>query len=67
MQMITNLKEIRTKAGLTQQQLADQIDVGRTTVTMWESGANIPPTKYLVAIAEALSCTVDELLNNQTA
>ena len=38
------------------------IGVKRSTLAMWESGANMPPTKYLLAIAEVLGCTVDELL-----
>lgn len=56
------IKQIREEKGLTQQQLADLLNVGRTVVTMWESGENTPPTKHLAPLASALGCTVDELL-----
>jgi DNA-binding XRE family transcriptional regulator len=61
------LKIARKRYGVTQDELAKRLGVGRTTVTMWETGANMPPTKYLVAIAEALGCTVDELLKPESA
>ena len=61
-----NLKTLREGQHLTQQQLADRLNVGRTTVTMWESGETTPPTKYLLALAEILGCTVDELLTQGT-
>ena len=57
-----NLKALRESRHLTQQQLADQLNVGRTTVTMWETGETTPPTKYLLALSEILDCTLDELL-----
>ncbi len=33
-----DLKRIRQQLGLTQQELADQLGVGRVTVTRWELG-----------------------------
>ena len=61
---MTRLSEIRKSAGLTQQQLADFIGVKRTTLSMWEIGENTPPTKYLLSLAEALGCTVEDLLKS---
>ena len=60
--MMTKLKELRKTAGLTQPQLADQIGVKRTALTNWETGVNNIPSKYLLALAEALNCSVEELL-----
>ena len=59
---MSNLGVLRKNAGLTQQQLADKLNVKRTTLTMWEIGRNNPPTKYLLALADALGCTVEDLL-----
>jgi transcriptional regulator with XRE-family HTH domain len=56
------LGELRKAAGLTQQQLADILGVNRTVVTNWEIGISKTPAKYLLALAEALGCTVEDLL-----
>ena len=65
--MNDKIRQMREEVGLSQQKLADSIGVGRTTVTMWETGANTPPTKMLKVLAKVLGCTVDELLNNEDA
>ena len=59
---MTNLKPLRKAQHLTQQQLAEMLGVGRTTVTMWESGEIAPPTKYLLDLARILDCSVEDLL-----
>lgn len=59
---MTKLGALRKAAGLTQQELADQLGVNRTVITNWETGVNITPTKYLLALAEALGCSVEDLL-----
>lgn len=35
-----NLQFIRTQAGITQEQLAEQLDVSRQSVSKWESGVS---------------------------
>lgn len=59
---MSRLSTLRKAAGLTQQQLADLLGVKRTVVTNWETGVAITPTKYLLALAEILGCTVEDLL-----
>lgn len=59
---MSNMATFRKARNMSQADLAAIIGVKRSTLAMWESGANMPPTKYLVAVAEALGCTVDELL-----
>lgn len=59
---MSNMATYRKVRHMTQAELAAIIGVKRSTLAMWESGANMPPTKYLLAIAEVLGCTVDELL-----
>ncbi len=43
----------RTKAGLTQQGLADKVGVSDAAVSMWESEKATPGTVNLAAIADA--------------
>lgn len=56
-----NLKERRKKLNLSQQNLAKQLKVDRSTVAKWETGT-LPRADKLPAIARVLQCSVDELL-----
>ena len=62
-----NLKPVRLAAHLTQQQLADKCGISRVTLTRIETGARKPSFNTLCAIATALGCTVDDLLDKQEA
>lgn len=57
-----NIKPIRKAKHLTQQQLADRLNICRTTLTMWETGKAKPSVDRLVAMADILGCTTDELI-----
>ena len=59
---MTNIKAIRESCHMTQEELAQRLNISRTTVTMWETGQNTPPTRLLLRIAEALDCTVEAIL-----
>lgn len=61
----TKLRELRKNANLSQTELADRLGVGQTAVSMWERGQASPATGKLTAIADALNCTVDELLRGE--
>ena len=60
---MTSIRERRESLGLTQADLAARLGISRTTVTMWETEQNTPPTKMLTPLAEALGCTVDALIH----
>ena len=66
--MIQNFKELgsriqqlRTQTGLTQQQLADKLGLGRTAVTAMEAGERKVDAIMLQQIAEILNCSPQEL------
>ena len=63
--MTVNIKEAREKAGLTQQDLANELGVGQSTVAMWETQKSLPRTDKLPALAKILDCTIDELLKGE--
>lgn len=63
--MTVNIKEVREKAGLTQQDLANELGVGQSTVAMWETQKSLPRTDKLPALAKILGCTIDELLKKE--
>jgi len=58
------LKEMRTKAGLTQTEVANRLNIRQTTVSMWETGSAAPKTKTLNTIASLYGCSVDDLLKD---
>ena len=57
-----NLKDIRKRKGLTQQELAVILDVSQATISTWESGEVIPPIKAIIKLSETLNCAIEELL-----
>jgi len=53
---------LREAAGLTQQQLADQLGVDQSNIAFWERWGKAPRGEVLPAMAGALNVSVDELL-----
>ncbi len=59
------IAELRKEKGLTQQQLADQLNLSNKTISKWESGNGSPDLSNLTLLADALGVTVDELLRGE--
>ena len=57
-----SMKELRERRGLTQAQIADRLNVDRSSVSKWESGDSTPLRKYRRKLCELLGCTEAELL-----
>lgn len=62
-----NLKLIRKEKGLTQEQLADVLDVSRQAISKWESDTGYPETDKLLLIAKKLGVSLDYLMDNGPA
>lgn len=56
------IKQFREAAKLTQEELANHLDISRTTVAMWETGESLPRADKLPQLAAILGCTIDKLL-----
>ena len=59
------LKELRKEKGLTQEQLAEQFNVSRRSVSRWETGKNMPDISLLVEIAEFYDTSIPEIINGE--
>ncbi len=59
--MHSNLRALRTKAGLAQQELARLIGVSRQTLTALEAGDSVPATKIALQLARVLGCRVEDI------
>ena len=46
-----NIYTLRRKAGLSQEQLAERLEVTRQTVSKWETGRSVPDLEKLEAMA----------------
>ena len=55
------MQKARKEAGLSQQQLADAVDVTRQTIGLIEAGGYNPSLRLCVAICKTLNKTLDEL------
>ena len=57
-----NLQYIRAQAGITQEQLAEQLEVSRQSVSKWESAASFPEMDTLLRICDLYNVNLDTLL-----
>jgi transcriptional regulator with XRE-family HTH domain len=62
MYLALNLKYLRHKNNLSQQQLADALQAGRSTLAEYERGKTEPNIETLMRIADYFKVTLDELL-----
>ncbi|MBQ8519605.1 MAG: helix-turn-helix domain-containing protein [Agathobacter sp.] len=56
------LYELRRQKGLSQEELANRIDVSRQTVSRWEIGDTVPDMDKLLAMGEVFEISLDELV-----
>jgi len=57
-----NLQYIRSREQITQEQLAEQLNVSRQSVSKWESGASFPEMDTLLQICDLYHVNLDTLL-----
>lgn len=59
------LKEMRNKFGLSQEQLAEIMNVSRQAITKWEADGGIPDVSNLQELSKVFGITVDYLLKEE--
>lgn len=59
------IKELRIRRGITQEVLAEHLNVSRSAVAKWESDIGVPEIVNLKAIAKTFGISIDELLNEE--
>ena len=58
------LQKMRKEKGMSQEMLAEMLDVSRQAISKWESGQSYPETDKLISISEIFGVTVDSLLKD---
>lgn len=62
-----NIQFLRKQKRMTQEQLAERMQVSRQTVSRWESDEVIPELNKLVDMSELFSCKLDALIRENMA
>jgi len=62
-----SIKTLRLKAGYTQHELADCLNVTDKAVSKWERGLSIPDVSIIAKLSLLLNCDVDNLLEGNIA
>lgn len=57
-----NLQILRKQKGMSQETLAQQLNVVRQTISKWEKGLSVPDADMLIRIADVFDTSVSELL-----
>lgn len=59
------LKELRKEKSITQEQLAEHLNVSGRTVSRWETGSNMPDISLLVELSEFYDVSIPEIINGE--
>lgn len=59
------LKELRTQAEMTQEELANKLDIAKSTVSMYENGNREPNFEQLEAIADIFNVDMNRLIGKE--
>ena len=63
MELGKKIRQLRFKAGLTQEQLAEKLSIGPQSVSKWENAVAMPDITTLPLLAEIFGVSIDELFD----
>ena len=61
------IQKLRRSRGLSQEKLAEQMEVSRQAISKWESGAAVPEVEKLIQLARLFGVSVDRLLGLESS
>ena len=59
-----NLKKLRTSKGMSQEKLAEKVNVSRQSVSKWETGDAYPEMNNLLELCKIFHCKINDLVND---
>ncbi len=65
MQLSDKIAYLRKKHSMSQEQLADKLDISRQAIYKWEAGMSIPELEKIKRLAEIFEVSFDDLLNDE--
>ena len=63
MELGKKIRQLRFRAGLTQEQLAERMGVGAQSVSKWENAVSMPDITSLPLLAEIFGVSIDDLFD----
>ncbi len=67
MEIGNKINKLRKLSGMTQEQLAEKLNVSRQTVSKWESDSSVPDLTSIVKIGRLFHVSIDDLLTEEEA
>lgn len=67
MSFADNLKQLRKEHHLSQEELAELLDVSRQAVSKWEQGNGYPEVEKLLLLSSKLNISLDSLMSTEIA
>ena len=64
MSISKKIEELRTEANMTQEELANKLNISPQAVSNWERGENLPALQNLKLLSKHFSVSVDELVKS---
>ena len=61
----TRIMSLRRDAGVSQQQLADDLNLSRRAISLWETGRRTPDLKSALLLADYFHTTLDYLVKGE--
>jgi transcriptional regulator with XRE-family HTH domain len=65
MKLGENIYRLRKAKGLSQERLAEEINVTRQTISNWELGETAPNPEQLILLSKEFAVSIDELVGNE--
>lgn len=67
MKLNENIMQLRKNRGMSQEKLAEQLEVSRQTISNWEQGQTMPNPDQLIILSKVFQKSIDELVGNEYA
>lgn len=61
-----NLLQLRKSRGMSQEELAECLDVSRQTLSKWETGESLPDIEKCTKLADLFEVSLDDLVNYES-
>lgn len=65
MKFSEKVRKLRIRKGLSQEELAEKLDVSRQTVSKWEAGSSLPEIEKLIFLSDFFQVSIDYLLRDK--